>query len=669
MGDKTLAQLIKAQFPGEYDEYDDRELEDLIIAKYPGEYDDYPRTEMPMGDLTKDIGGGLVKGLAQTVSDFSGLAPRMFGAPDPRAKGGAMHGITEFAQPKTKGEAVGKFIEQVGEFAIPGMSGEAVGAKLASKAPKLLRLPVRIGVNAGTNAAQAALHEDDATVAGVAGGAGTVAGAGVFGIGRWVGSKAKPLVNSGLKLTDSSLSKQSTAKFKGLAGEQDAVAEFALKKRWLDPAEAEANLARIEAERNAMYATSPAKFNAGQTANQALSDLADRARLRTDGGVKTLAAVEKEKRRLLTGPLSKPGAPKPKTPVATPSGPGWTGPALGTAPPGGPVFLDLKPNPGVQPEVPPAWAPSTATAAPTDSLLTTLTPTERAPAVVPSPFSASTATPFSLGGTAPPAVKWRPKPVTLPSPTVVVPGGRSFTAASSDVPAAGRPVTLTPTLPPSRGSVTASSTDIPPAQPPVAMRIAAGKSAPKSKKLAVKREFRDDVTAAEMKQHIEADGEELRDQWGQRKVNPALKAKNAAMRRSLQEGVDAKLPQGATTSADLLEESGLSQRLKKGLDASKKRRANLGPFSAPLLIGTGSAATSAAFGSGEAAAASLALAVGGHLIRNNPTRAGYLAADLAEAVANKNGVKAARILKHLGVGLSATESQDREGSMTITEPK
>jgi hypothetical protein len=629
---------------------------EAVLAEYRKTSSD---KELPMGDLTKDIGGGIVKGLAQTVSDFSGIAPRMFGAPDPRAKGGAMHGITEFAQPKTKGEAVGKFIEQAGEFVIPGMAGEAVGAKLASKAPKLLRLPVRIGVNSGTNAAQAALHEDDATVAGAAGGAGTAAGAGIAGLGRWIGSKAKPLVNSGLKLTDSSLSKQTTAKFKGLAGEQDAVAEFALKKRWLDPAEAEANLARIEAERNAMYATSPAKFNAGRTANQALSDLADRARLRTDGGVKMLAAVEKEKRRLLTGPLSKPGTPKPKPPVAAPSGPGWAGPSLGTAPPGGPVFLGLTPAPRVQPEVPPAWAPSTATAAPTDSMLTTLTPTEKAPTVVQSPFSASTGTPFSLAG----------GPVTRPSPTAVVPGGRSFSAASSEVPAAGRPVTLTPTIPAGRPSVTASSSAIPSAQPPVAVPMSAGAKSPKPKKLAVKREFRDDVTAAEMKQHIEADGEELRDQWGQRKVNPALKAKNSSMRRSLQEGVDAKLPHGATTSADLLEESGLSQRLKKGLDASKKRRANLGPFSAPLLIGTSSAATSAAFGSGEAAAASIALAVGGHLIRNNPTRAGYLAADLAEAVASKNGVKAAQILKHLGVGLSATESQDREGSMTITEPK
>src|SRR5215469_3164383 len=41
---KTLAQMIRAKYPGAYDDLSDTELEQKILAKYP-QYSDLPRTQ------------------------------------------------------------------------------------------------------------------------------------------------------------------------------------------------------------------------------------------------------------------------------------------------------------------------------------------------------------------------------------------------------------------------------------------------------------------------------------------------------------------------------------------------------------------------------------------------------------------------------------------------
>ena len=40
----TLAQKIRAKFPGTYDDLSDQDLEAKVTAKFPGVYDDIPRT-------------------------------------------------------------------------------------------------------------------------------------------------------------------------------------------------------------------------------------------------------------------------------------------------------------------------------------------------------------------------------------------------------------------------------------------------------------------------------------------------------------------------------------------------------------------------------------------------------------------------------------------------
>jgi len=65
MPDQTLAQRIKAKYPGEYDDIPDAELEKKIKTKFPGEYDDLPSTPEGkshgwLADTAWNIGKGAV---------------------------------------------------------------------------------------------------------------------------------------------------------------------------------------------------------------------------------------------------------------------------------------------------------------------------------------------------------------------------------------------------------------------------------------------------------------------------------------------------------------------------------------------------------------------------------------------------------------------------------
>ena len=67
MADQTLAQLIKAKYPGSYDNLDDVDLEQKILAKYPGVYDKLPRslhTERPAPDTTENDKWNTIEGSA-----------------------------------------------------------------------------------------------------------------------------------------------------------------------------------------------------------------------------------------------------------------------------------------------------------------------------------------------------------------------------------------------------------------------------------------------------------------------------------------------------------------------------------------------------------------------------------------------------------------------------
>lgn len=66
MPEPTLAQRIKAKYPGQYDDIPDRELEERIVSKFPGMYDDMPRTA--------EDGPSTAMRAVQSLKNFAGEA-------------------------------------------------------------------------------------------------------------------------------------------------------------------------------------------------------------------------------------------------------------------------------------------------------------------------------------------------------------------------------------------------------------------------------------------------------------------------------------------------------------------------------------------------------------------------------------------------------------------
>lgn len=63
MADQTLAQMVRAKYPGVYDQLSDQQLESAVRAKYPGTYDRVPST--PIAAATEEQPSALERGATQ----------------------------------------------------------------------------------------------------------------------------------------------------------------------------------------------------------------------------------------------------------------------------------------------------------------------------------------------------------------------------------------------------------------------------------------------------------------------------------------------------------------------------------------------------------------------------------------------------------------------------
>jgi hypothetical protein len=170
MPDQTLAQRVRAKYPGAYDDMDDQQLESAIKAKYPGVYDDLPTTQAGASkpeqgqpgvlaraaDAAGDVAVGAAKGLGNTVVGLGDLAYRYLPgvkqasdavqravAGDVVPAGQLFQGAREAVKPTNTAQRIGYGAEQVGEFfALPAGTGglvakgvtQGVGSGLLSKA-------------------------------------------------------------------------------------------------------------------------------------------------------------------------------------------------------------------------------------------------------------------------------------------------------------------------------------------------------------------------------------------------------------------------------------------------------------------------------------------------------------------------------------------------------
>jgi hypothetical protein len=165
---QTLAQMVRAKYPGAYDDMSDADLESKVDAKYPGAYADIPHTQAAgappsmlqragsaVAGAASTVGNavmGAVKGAGQTAQNVmaSGAVDGLLGpGASMLARQNAPYAAAAL-MPEGKAQQVGHTAEQVGEYILPAAvtGGLSAGSGLA-------RLAGRTAIEGGATAAVA----------------------------------------------------------------------------------------------------------------------------------------------------------------------------------------------------------------------------------------------------------------------------------------------------------------------------------------------------------------------------------------------------------------------------------------------------------------------------------------------------------------------------------
>jgi hypothetical protein len=113
--EQTLAQLVRAKYPGAYDDMTDQQLEQSVRAKFPGVYDDIPTT--PATPAAAPRGPQHPHAKVDTASNLLRGAASMF--PGVRYTPADAAKVSMATQPTNTGERVGRFVEKTAELAMP----------------------------------------------------------------------------------------------------------------------------------------------------------------------------------------------------------------------------------------------------------------------------------------------------------------------------------------------------------------------------------------------------------------------------------------------------------------------------------------------------------------------------------------------------------------------
>lgn len=154
--EQTLAQRVRAKYPGAYDDLSDTELEAAIDRKFPGVYDDLPRSQTLMGraaSAVADVAIGAGKGAMNTIGGLGQMARKI---PGVNALDNLMTPIPIDTTPANTAQRVGYGAEQIGEFFVP-VGGLAGKAKLAADVAKSGVLTLAQGGSPASAGASAAL--------------------------------------------------------------------------------------------------------------------------------------------------------------------------------------------------------------------------------------------------------------------------------------------------------------------------------------------------------------------------------------------------------------------------------------------------------------------------------------------------------------------------------
>lgn len=258
MPQHTIAERVRAKFPGIYDDFDDATLEAKVLAKYPVYQDLHEpskaiflrpseRLMQPPPEATVGAAKGVARravGLGKTVHQIPGVTPAvdwLYGKPGLSAA--ALTAADTTLAPETPGEALGQTIEQVGEFLVPLPSSK-------------VRYLAELARTAGLTAAQGGSGTDVALATGVSAvlpGAGAVRRT-ASGLGR----AAESLVRAALKPTVAAMSHIAGASRTGLNAQAQRLVRFILDEKIATAEQAtliiqgaEAELQRVLAVKNA----------------------------------------------------------------------------------------------------------------------------------------------------------------------------------------------------------------------------------------------------------------------------------------------------------------------------------------------------------------------------------------------------------------------------------
>lgn len=127
---QTLAAMVRAKYPGAYDNLSDADLEAKVKEKYPGVYDAIPlssatKTPPEAGSSSDAFGQGMTMDALKGVG--AGVASTVFHGGDLIRRGLGMERVINkpevqaaMTAPPSLSGAVGKAGEQIGEFFLPG---------------------------------------------------------------------------------------------------------------------------------------------------------------------------------------------------------------------------------------------------------------------------------------------------------------------------------------------------------------------------------------------------------------------------------------------------------------------------------------------------------------------------------------------------------------------
>ena len=165
---QTLAQKVKAKYPGVYDDIADAELEAKVKAKYPGVYDDVPTTPVATSqpssgggllDTAVEFGKGVLKAPLAIVETGGNLIRSIPGVRQAEEATGAYVDTGINTKPTNTAQTAGRIVGDIATAFVPA-GAVTRGAKVAaSLAPKLVAPLVRGGVEAAGAGGEPGPHD------------------------------------------------------------------------------------------------------------------------------------------------------------------------------------------------------------------------------------------------------------------------------------------------------------------------------------------------------------------------------------------------------------------------------------------------------------------------------------------------------------------------------